>query len=56
MSEKLDTWTVTAQFTVFAGDMETSEVVDNAIRTLIALTDGSDMMNVEVISAERDTY
>lgn len=53
---QLDTWTITIQFTVFAGDMGKEEVIENAEKILADMTDGSDFSGVTVINAERDTY
>jgi len=54
MKDKKDTWTVTVEMTVFAGDMEENEVIETAESGLANLTDGSDFMGVNVIDAKRD--
>lgn len=54
MEEKKETWTVTVQMTVFAGGMDKVEVMQNASRLLINLTDGTDFTGVTVTDAERD--
>jgi len=53
---KLDTWTLTVQVSVFAGDMPKSEVISNAERLLTSLLDGTDFMSVYVGNAKRDKY
>jgi hypothetical protein len=52
--EKMDTWTITAHFTVFAGDMSKAEVIKTAADLLEKLTDGTDFMGADVIDAKRD--
>ena len=49
-----DTWTVTVELTVFAGDMEKSNVIANAEALLTTITDGSDFAGFSVIDATRD--
>jgi hypothetical protein len=53
---KLDTWTLTVEMSVFAGDMSKSEVISNAERLLTSLLDGTDFMSVYVGNAKRDKY
>lgn len=55
-NEQSQFWTITIQASVCAGDMWKQEVIDNAQTILEAMTDGSDIMSVEVINAERDTF
>ncbi len=50
----LDTWTVTVELTVFAGDMDTGSVIGNAERILANITDGTDFASYSVIGAKRD--
>jgi len=52
--EKAQTWTITAQLTVFAGDMDKADVIANAEKVLSDITDGSDIAGFAVIDAERD--
>ena len=52
--EHSDTWTVTVQLTVFAGDMDKASVIAEAERLLPDLLDGTDFMGISVIHAERD--
>ena len=52
--EKKDTWTVTVELTVFAGDMDKSNVIGNAEKVLTDITDGSDFCGFTVIDAKRD--
>lgn len=54
MNEKKDTWTVTVEFTVFAGDMDKHEVMANTQKDFEDMVDGSDYMGVNVRDAERD--
>jgi len=54
MNDKKDTWTVTVQMTVFAGDMDKQNVIGNAEKQLPDLLDGTDFMSVNVIDATRD--
>lgn len=51
---KAETWTVTATFTVFAGDMSKADVMSSAEEILRSTTDGSDIMSVAVLDAVRD--
>jgi len=51
---KKDTWTVTVEMTVFAGDMDKEDVINNAERLLPDLLNGTDFMNVIVTDAKRD--
>ena len=53
---KLDTWTLTVEMSVFAGDMHKSDVISNAERLLTSLLDGTDFMSVYVGNAKRDKY
>lgn len=53
---KLDTWTLTVQMSVFAGDMDKRDVISNAERLLTSLLDGTDFMSVYVGNAKRDKY
>lgn len=52
--EKAETWTVTVEFTVFGGDMGSENVMSEAERLLIDLTDGTDFCGLNVIDAKRD--
>lgn len=54
VEEKPSTWTITAQFTVFAGDMDKASVIGNAESLLTNMTDGSDLIFATVIDAKRD--
>jgi len=54
--EKLDTWTVTVEFSVFAGDMEKENVISNAEDILKDMTYGSDLEHFTVTEAIRDEY
>lgn len=49
-----ETWTITAQFTVFAGDMSPEEVTARAEQDLANLIDGTDYIGASVIEAKRD--
>ncbi len=51
---KQDTWTVTVEFTVFAGNMAKDNVISNAESLLADLTDGTDFTGINVIDAKRD--
>ena len=53
---KLDTWTVTVQFSVFAGNMSKENVIDNADEILTDMTDGSDLQCFVITDAKRDEY
>jgi len=52
--EKASTWTVTVNLTVFAGDMEKENVIQNAEELLEGLLDGTDFTGIAVMEAERD--
>ena len=52
--EKPSTWTVTVNLTVFAGDMEKENVIQNAEVLLEDLLDGTDFTGIAVTGAERD--
>ncbi len=52
--DKPDTWTVTVQLTVMAGDMDTNSVISNAEKILEDITDGTDFLGFNVTDAERD--
>lgn len=54
MEEKKDTWTVTVECTVFAGDMDKNDVIASAEKVLADITDGSDIASFTVINAKRD--
>jgi hypothetical protein len=54
--EKLDTWTITTQFTIFAGDMNKEDVIKSAGDILESLTDGSDITGISILEAKRDEY
>ena len=54
MEEKKDTWTVTVELTVFAGDMDKGSVMGEAERILEDITDGSDFCGFYVKDAKRD--
>lgn len=54
MEDKKDTWTVTVELTVFAGDMDKSNVIGNAEMLLEDITDGTDFAGYSVIDAKRD--
>jgi len=51
-----DTWTITVEFTVFAGDMDKDNVISNAESILDDITDGTDFAGYHVIDAKRDIY
>ncbi len=51
-----DTWTITATFTVFAGDMERNEVIAKAQEDLNNLVDGSDYIGGTILDAKRDEF
>jgi len=53
-TEKLETWTLKVEMTVFAGDMDKESVIAQAERVLSDITDGSDIASFSVIDAERD--
>ena len=52
--EKQDTWTITATFQVFAGDMDKDMVEKNALDILEKELDGTDIMSISIIDAKRD--
>ncbi len=52
--EKKETWTVTVELTVFAGDMDKGNVIGNAEKILDDITDGTDFCSYSVIDAKRD--
>jgi hypothetical protein len=52
--DKKDTWTITVEITVFAGDMDKANVISNAEKTLDAITDGTDFCGFTVTDAKRD--
>ena len=52
--EKAQTWTITAQITVFAGDMDKDEVIRTAEEGLQNLIDGSDFSGATITDAQRD--
>ena len=52
--EKHETWTVTIEATVFAGDMPEEAVKENAEELLEGFLDGTDFMNIAVTKVERD--
>jgi hypothetical protein len=54
MINKKDTWTLTVEMTVFAGDMSKDNVISTAERLLPDLLDGTDFMGINVRDAERD--
>lgn len=54
--EKAETWTITAQFTVFAGDMDKQDVIANAQTILESITDGSDISGITITDAQRDQF
>ncbi len=51
---KRDTWTITVEMTVFAGNMDKESVKSIAQTALPLMLEGSDYMSVEVINAKRD--
>ena len=51
---KANTWTITVEMTVFAGDMDESNVIGNAESLLPNLLDGTDFTGVSVVKAVRD--
>lgn len=51
---KADTWTVTVELTVFAGNMAKESVIGNAETILKDITDGTDFAGFSVIDAKRD--
>ncbi len=54
METKKDTWTVTVEVTVFAGDMSKDNVMLNAAVLLGDLLDGTDFMGINIVDAKRD--
>lgn len=54
MKEKMDTWTITVELTVFAGDMDKDNVISNAEELLPNLLDGTDFTGINVVDAQRD--
>ena len=52
--EKKDTWTITAELTVFAGDMSKENVIQNAEELLNDITDGTDFVGFTITDAKRD--
>ncbi len=52
--EKQDTWTITVELTVFAGDMDKANVISNAESILADITYGTDFAGYCVIDAVRD--
>lgn len=50
----MNTWTITVEMTVFAGDMDKEDVIANAERLLPDLLDGTDFTGVSVVDAKRD--
>jgi len=53
---KMDTWTITVNLTVFAGDMSKEEVIENAETILSDITDGTDFAGFCIMDAKRDEY
>jgi hypothetical protein len=51
---KKDTWTITVELSVFAGDMDKENVISNAEEILSDITDGTDFAGFCVIDAKRD--
>jgi hypothetical protein len=51
---KQDTWRVTVELTVMAGDMPKENVISNAEKILEDITDGTDFLGFNVIKAKRD--
>lgn len=49
-----DTWKVTVELTVFAGDMDKDNVISNAKKILSDITDGTDFTSYSVVDAKRD--
>lgn len=49
-----ETWTVTVELTVFAGDMDKDNVISNAEKILSDITDGTDFTSYSVVDAKRD--
>ena len=56
MKNENTTWTITATFTVFAGDMDKQDVINNAQAIIESMTDGSDISGVAIIEAKRDQF
>lgn len=52
--EKMNTWKITVEMTVFAGDMDKDNVISNAESLLPDLLDGTDFTGITVIDAKRD--
>lgn len=50
----IQTWTVTVELTVFAGDMDKDNVISNAETLLEDLLDGTDFTGINVVDAKRD--
>ena len=54
MKDKKDTWTITVECTVFAGDMDRQDVIATAEKVLEDITDGTDIAGFVVTDAKRD--
>lgn len=53
-----DTWTITVELTVFAGDMDKQAVIDSAEPIIDDIIDGTDFASFNIIDARRnlDTF
>lgn len=51
---KAETWTITCELVVFAGNMSKENVIQNAEQILKDITDGTDFANFAVIDAKQD--
>lgn len=52
----LDTWTINVDVSVMAGDMSKEEVMARVRILLNGLTDGTDILSINVNDANRDEY
>jgi hypothetical protein len=52
--EQPQTWTITVELTVFAGDMEKQNVIQNAQQQIEDFLDGTDFIGTVVVDAKRD--
>lgn len=51
---QLETWTITVELGVFAGNMDKESVISIAEKLLTDMIDGSDFAGCTIIKAERD--
>ena len=54
MTEKNDVWTVTVELSVFAGNMDKQNVMDNTEAILADITAGTDFVSFNVTGAKRN--